>query len=466
MTGRHNPEKYKNLKETVENVVKKILNYETRPLPDDEKIREERINEYKNELIGSYNDLVEYVDEVYAGVDEKSKGILKDVVAGKKLRILRALLVFGLTTDLPERFDRIDINNIVDKDALGGGEDNSQIFVSTSQRPQVVQTSRRNSAESVLELGEIESNKDENTHEMALPLSDILNGIPDFSCKNHDEVKQFIAKAELIHSLATTQNDTVLSVIRTKLVTANKLGDISTSTWPNIKKMINEKYRISMSFETAQERLLSIKQGQKESLDDYANRTKILLDALNSASSNEDANVQAANRSNNESLAIRKFKQNVFDEKIRMLALSTNHSSLSDAIAHATEKKEQLQSSNIQREMQKNENKNEQNGRNSSNGNNGNKNNGGKKREKCVHCKKTNHVSDRCFFKPKDESSSSGKSDNKPEKFANRAKSNKNVSVASAEEENIESASNGLPLNQASAQNQTIQLQPYRYLNC
>lgn len=41
----------------------------------------------------------------------------------------------------------------------------------------------------------------------------------------------------------------------------------------------------------------------------------------------------------NESLAIRKFKQNIHDREIRIMALTTEHTSLAEAIAHATEKK-------------------------------------------------------------------------------------------------------------------------------
>lgn len=66
---------------------------------------------------------------------------------------------------------------------------------------------------------------------MALTLSDILNGIPDFSSKSQDDIKQFLAKASMIHTLAPTQTATVLTVIGAKLSTANKLGDISNSSW-------------------------------------------------------------------------------------------------------------------------------------------------------------------------------------------------------------------------------------------
>lgn len=521
MTEPHNEEKYKQLKKAFDDIAKTIFNYETRSLPTDpdEKIR--RIEQYKEELVTTYNNLVSYASSVYDSVDVKSKNILKEAIAKRKLKILRALLVLGLTTDLPERFENIDLNNLVDKDALAHGTDNSQIFVnlpkntesgSTNNAKQAntsqsVESTPASSRKSSLESENLTENRNKEsptltsdlnrsresidfepqqaneggsdlptdegntTSKMTLPLTDILNGIPDFSCKTHDEIKHFIAKADLIHDLAKDQNATVLSVIRTKLCTASKLGNISASTWSEIKKAISEKYRVSMSFETAQERLLSIKQGQKESLDDYANRVKVLLDALNSASSNTNADVQAANHVNNESLAVRKFKQNIFDEKIRLMALSSEHTSLTEAIAHAAEKREQLQSSNVSRDLSKNESKNGQNNKNGNgNGNTNNsgsnrKSNGGK-REPCAHCKKTNHETGRCFFRPRGESASSsnGKGDMKAEKFTNRARSNKNMNVAMGTEEEEDECD--APPNLVSAQSQSVQLQPYRYLNC
>lgn len=102
----------------------------------------------------------------------------------------------------------------------------------------------------------------------------------------------------------------------------------------------------------------------------------------------------------NEDLAIRKFKQNIFDEKIRIMALSTEHSSLYNAIAHASEKLEQLKSSNITQTEQrqntanthganKNNNKNTQNQA----VNNAQKANANDKPKypPCSHCKKSNH---------------------------------------------------------------------------
>lgn len=70
----------------------------------------------------------------------------------------------------------------------------------------------------------------------------------------------------------------------------------------------------------------------------WSNHIKFLLDALNAASSNDNANAQAANYANNENLAIRMSKQNIDDGKIRIMAIGTKHSSLTSAVAQAIEK--------------------------------------------------------------------------------------------------------------------------------
>lgn len=554
MSEEYNAEKYIKLRDAFDSVDKKISNYATRNLPADTEKRNERISQYKAELVSSYNDFAEYADQIYANVPEKSKTTLNESIASRKLKVLKCLGILGLALDLPNKFQLIEIENIVDKESFGIEQDNSEIFVNTSKKQTLVENpteqnvdfgensatfpqtdpivensntqnsgvpvaitpanSRRNSIDSVsgnfntqnsgvpVEITPANSrsssivsisgglntlNQDasidptidnsalvnstevahQNPNEMStLSLSDILNGIPDFSSKSHDEIKQFIAKADMIHSLAAAQEQTVLMVIRAKLATANKLGNISTANWTVIKNTIREKYKASMSFETAQERLLSIKQGTKESLDDYANRIKHLLDALNSASSSSNPEVLEANRSMNEGLAVRKFKQNIFDEKIRIMALSTDHSSLSEAIAHASEKKEQLFSSNIARETHKAENKSEHSNKNSNNNKNTKNFDNNKKRDRCAHCKKSNHTTDNCFFKPKQESASNTKTENRAERYQNKPRG-KNANVAVADGENIEETVNGMPLNQASIQpQQPIQLQPYHYLNC
>ncbi|XP_055307971.1 nucleolar protein dao-5-like, partial [Sitodiplosis mosellana] len=62
----------------------------------------------------------------------------------------------------------------------------------------------------------------------------------------------------------------------------------------------NDRNNDASNPENAQERLLSIRQGQKESIDAYAERVKKLLDMLNLTSSGEDAAIQAVKAEMNE----------------------------------------------------------------------------------------------------------------------------------------------------------------------
>lgn len=258
---------------------------------------------------------------------------------------------------------------------------------------------------------------------MALKLSDILNGIPDFSAESQDTIKTFIAKTDMIHTLAHNQEEIVLTVIRAKLSTANKLGDISTLKWNKIKSCLREKYRTTISFETAQERLLSISQGQTESLESYSNRVINLLDTLNLTTMNDNLEIQAANRGMNECLAIRKYKQNIADERIRIMTLAAKHETLAEAIQHANLKLEQLNASNFENEFEKKETESDtddQDGdedeetsgetsndeESSDTGNIMNKNDEPETPKieddkPCTYCKKTNHQSRQCFFRPK-----------------------------------------------------------------
>lgn len=297
---------------------------------------------------------------------------------------------------------------------------------------------------------------------MALTMSDILNGIGEFSHQNQDDVRQFIANVDMINALAPNQGETVLAVVRARLTNAHKLGDISQQPWNEIKTLIQEKYRTQVSFETAQEKLLSIRQGKKESLEAYSDRVKKLLEALNGATTSTNVAVQTANRTMNESLAVRKFKQNIFDEKIRIMALSSDHTTLYEAVSHAIQKREQLSSSNIAKlETDAKPVKNQSNGNNTNNGKTGNKDPKGK-REPCSHCGKPNHASDRCYALKREQSSSNNEVNSKTERFANRAREkNSNVATIATDDSSDEGESvNGMS-NSFSVHDGKIQVRPY-----
>lgn len=80
---------------------------------------------------------------------------------------------------------------------------------------------------------------------------------------------------------------------------------------------------------------------------------KKLLDIMNTESTDTNVAIQDAKSKMNEKLAIRKFKQNLFENNVRMMALSVNHSDLYEAISFANEKSEEMRMSNIRQEQPK-----------------------------------------------------------------------------------------------------------------
>lgn len=447
-------QKYNENKKTLEDVIKKLINYEK------EEERGVPTNETKtafiSELICAYNTHVSYANSACEALCERTQKKLCESINNFKFRLLRALQAIGFTVELPIGFHEIDIEKVVTIEEFEN-EDSAQIFISASASNSAqtdltrateeqnkgagkIQTAQTDSTENripdpsnqnfISGSNTIDSNQNRNNQRqntMTLSFGDILKAIPNFSSKNQDAIDEFIANVEMIHTLARDQQETVLMIIRTRLTTAHKLGNISNSTWAEIKEKIRTNYRLAMSFQAAQEKLLAIQQNKNETIDAYAMRIKTLLDALNMASKNDNADAQAACQQMNEELAVRKFKQNIFDEKIRFIALSMEHKTLSDAIAHATEKLEQVKSSNVIKNIEENKKiGNNQNGNGQSNKNKSKFSN----RDQCTHCKKFNHKSDQCFFRPKNGQNG----DENPQKFTNTFKKKSTNSAAVTEE--------------------------------
>lgn len=365
-----------------------------------------------------------------------------------------------------EQIRNFDNTQNIQTDQLNGGAS----FSGTSQNSNLNQAQKSASV------------KIANSHnlpliEMALTPGDLLNGIPDFDPKSQDSVKMFVAKVDLMNTLASNMVETILTIARAKLITANKLSSVNDKTWTQIKTDIQTKYRTQISFEVAQEKLLSLQQGQKETHEAYANRVRSLLDALNNATVNDNADIQNSNRSLNESLAIRKYKQNIFDRELRGIALSVDHTNLSDAIAHATSKYEQLNASNVVHQPQaekkdsscnasnKNSNGNasanhqnkQSHGRFNKNKQEYNKNKTGA--PQCTHCKKTNHTSDQCWFRPG--GPGINKNNNNEQSQTKSSNTAAAVPQPSTQSEPLATTSS---VAQTQQQMQTMTLQPYHFL--
>lgn len=122
-------ETYNKYKKTVEDVLKKVINYENRPLPANIVEREERINAYKAEIVESYNNFITYVDENYERLTQDSKESTKKRISEIKLRLLRALVALNLSLELPSERNLINIDDIVEANTSSQDIENTQIFV-------------------------------------------------------------------------------------------------------------------------------------------------------------------------------------------------------------------------------------------------------------------------------------------------------------------------------------------------
>lgn len=501
---------YDALKKTLSDVIKKIENYQTRSLPSDVNERAARINTYKEELINAYNSFVDYVSTYYQTFDENSRASTRDRIIGFKSKIIRALFILDLKTNIPGDFEKIEISKVYHKDFDEESLDRCEIFVNLSNTGGAKSVETDVGAASVNQLTSVtntisdtlqsntpptnENIPPQNTlqiphtnanlnsldqaierNNMPLSVGDILTGIPDFDPKSLDAIKNFVARVDLMYKLSPDSADTILDIVRAKLVTANKLSTVENKSWQQIKSDIQNKYKSAVSFEVAQEKLLSVQQGPNEKHDAYANRVRGLLDSLNSVTLNANADIQNANRIMNEGLAIRKFKQNIFDSNLRVMALSAEHDSLSEAIAHAQSKFEQLNASNIQNFAdKKSTDRKEQIHSNSNRDGNGktiqnrpstsqnNDKSDQKVRQFCKYCKKNSHSIENCrTLARKKENSNEKPNSEKPEHAMQSTNTAAAVPRQSPQAEPIAASTST-----AQFQPQVIDLQPYNYLNC
>lgn len=292
-----------------------------------------------------------------------------------------------------------------------------------------------NKTETVIQAENPEGEQQE-TNMTGINAHSIVRGIDKFSWKNREDVESFIANIELFDDLCGTSDDLkliVLKTVRSRLKAITLLGNVQSLTLIQIIARIREKFKLSMTFDAAQEKLLSIQQGSKESIDNFGERVKNLLDIMNTESADTNDAIQNAKAKMNENLAIRKFKQNLFNSNVRMMALSATHSDLYEAVSFANEKLEEMRMSNVRQEQPKN----------STNTLNVQKSNTAEKDKKekmfCHICKRKNHMTKDCFAKKNnqqnDNSQSNKQSENTNKSFDgkkfNRAGKSRSMNQAS-----------------------------------
>lgn len=156
-----------------------------------------------------------------------------------------------------------------------------------------------------------------------------------------------------------------------------------------------------------------------------------------------------------------------------MMALSTEHANLVDAISHALAKSEQLSASNVAHQphfekKESNHNNSHKNGNGNGNQNkqSNTQNNNDKSSQKsglfCKYCKRNNHTIENCRSLAR----KNGNSGNKPnaEKLENHPQSSSTAVAAKQTEQqqnNEQTASSVSHLDM-----QSLSIQPYHHLNC
>lgn len=174
-------------------------------------------------------------------------------------------------------------------------------------------------------------------------VKDLVSAIPTY---NGDErqLETFINICSKYYSLIEVdQKPQFVTIVQTK-ITGEALADLQPiddlKNWPDIKAKLEEKVRTPDTYEFAQEELSTIRQKKGESMEEYGKRIRKGLEKLNLATKSltQEEAAMIPLRKANEIHAIRKFEQNMFDEKIKLMIGAANFNSLRDAIKFSMNK--------------------------------------------------------------------------------------------------------------------------------
>lgn len=94
----------------------------------------------------------------------------------------------------------------------------------------------------------------------------------------------------------------VLKTVKSRLKAITILGNVQSMTLEQIITRIREKFKLSMTFDAAQEKLLAIQQTPKESIDLFGERVKKLLDIMNTERTDTNVAIQDAKSKMNEKI--------------------------------------------------------------------------------------------------------------------------------------------------------------------
>lgn len=190
---------------------------------------------------------------------------------------------------------------------------------------------------------QIQSLQNEMANPTNIEIKDVITAIPVFSGDRKD-LDAFINTCDLYVELIAEANQTnLLKIIKTKIIgeALAKISPINTlNSWENIKTRLREKIIKKISIDFAREDLNNVTQGKEESMEQYGNKIRKKLKALNEAIKDiteNDAEIQVLRRMN-EKHAISKFEQNIKENHLRILVSAAAKDSLDDCITFAIQK--------------------------------------------------------------------------------------------------------------------------------
>lgn len=269
---------YNQLKDKFELVTKKIFNYENRSLPSDLTERENRINQYKAEIVEVYNNLVEYIALFYNKCTPETKARFRERVTGSKSKVLRALTAIDLELNLPENFDLIDINKIV-KAGVSTDEtaaNSSSVFLQAVELNHT--ESRPTTPNSLLSYSENEG-QSENMPQSFLDFLQIATKVLNYKYNGDPlSLETFLKKVNLLDKATEAGNkdnlkEYVLSCLEGK---ALEVVPLQPNTLEDVVIALREK----ISFDTpkvVEGRLLALK-ADNTKLNDFATKAEALAD--------------------------------------------------------------------------------------------------------------------------------------------------------------------------------------------
>lgn len=114
-------EKYEEVKKEFYNAVSKVLvikTDKTRKFPD-----ESKIEQYKNDIVQTYNQLALYAAQIYTSIDEKSKKAVNEGFKKfYKPRLIEGLSFIGLDVEIPSGFNIIEMETVTELGAAAAGK--------------------------------------------------------------------------------------------------------------------------------------------------------------------------------------------------------------------------------------------------------------------------------------------------------------------------------------------------------